>query len=142
MSRPQWQILIDGKPIRRIVSFRLTQAFNAHNHFELKIHHAEMEQPRNYRIDNTRYLPGKTLTAMMGSTLQDDRVQFTGIITQVSLTHTNGLNGDLIIEGYSPTILLEGGQHIASFYKQNLQNIAKAITDPLAGKLEVEIAPR
>ena len=101
-----------------------------------------MEQPRNYRIDNTRYLPGKTLTAMMGSTLQDDRVQFTGIITQVSLTHTNGLNGDLIIEGYSPTILLEGGQHIASFYKQNLQNIAKAITDPLAGKLEVEIAPR
>jgi hypothetical protein len=64
----------------------------------------------NYRIDQTKDLPGKTLTAILGTHLQDDHITFTGIITQVSMLHSNGLNGDVTLSGYSPTILLESGQ--------------------------------
>ena len=141
-EQTQWQILVDGKIIPRIVSFQLDQRFNAHHIFTLRIHHAELEEARNYRIDNTRFLFGKRLIATMGSTLEADRVQFQGVITRVSLTHNQGLNGDLIIEGYSPTILLESGKHLSSFYKQSLESIAKTITSALSGKLEVAYAIR
>ena len=108
----------------------------------LSIYHAQVEEPGTYRIDQTRHLLGKTLTAILGSHLQDDRVEFSGIITKVSLAQSKGLNGDIIIQGYSPTILLESGAHLQTFYKKNLQTIAKEIVEPLAGKLDVALQPR
>jgi uncharacterized protein involved in type VI secretion and phage assembly len=141
-EQPVWQILIDGKPIKRLVSFTLSEGFNRHTEFSLRIYHAEIEEPGTYRIDQSKDLPGKTLTAIVGSHLQEDRVEFTGIITKVSLAQSKGLNGDIIISGFSPTILLEGGEHLHSFYQKNLESIAKEVVEPLAGKLEVAIKPR
>jgi len=138
----QWQILIDGSPIKRIVSFELKQGFNSHNCFILCVYHSELEDPRAYRIDQTKYLLGKSLTAMLGSQFQDDRVAFTGIITGIAFRESKGLNGEVIVSGYSPTILLESGAHLHSFYNKNIQTIAKEVTEGLAGKLEVAIKPR
>ena len=137
-----WQILVDGKPIQRLVSFDLSCAFNSHATFTLRVYHAELEQPRAYRIDQTRHLLGKTLTAILGSHLQDDRVKFTGIITSVSFQEKNGLNGEVILSGYSPTILLDNGSHFHSFYNKDLAAIAREVTEDLAGKLEMAIKPR
>ncbi|MDJ1493625.1 phage baseplate assembly protein V [Cytophagaceae bacterium DM2B3-1] len=138
----QWQILVDGKQIKRIVSFELKQAFNTHHFFQLRVYHAELEQPRAYRIDQTQELLGKHLTAILGSHLKEDRIEFTGIITSISFIEANGLNGDILVSGYSPTILLDNGPHLNSFYNKNLQTIAKEVTDNLAGKLDVAIQPR
>src|SRR4028119_2378082 len=41
-----WQILVGGKPIQRVVSFELQQGFNQHHTFQLRVYHAELEQPR------------------------------------------------------------------------------------------------
>jgi uncharacterized protein involved in type VI secretion and phage assembly len=138
----QWQILIDGRPIKRIVSFELAQKFSAHHEFKLIVYHSELEDVRAYRIDNTKDLLGKPLTAMLGSQLQDDLVAFTGIITGISFRESKGLNGEVIVSGYSPTILLESGVHLHSFYNKNIQTITKEVTEGLAGKLEVAIKPR
>jgi hypothetical protein len=83
-EQTRWQILVDGKIIPRIVSFHLHQRFNAHHTFTLRIHHTELEEARNYRLDNTRFLFGKSLTATMGSTLEADRVQFQGHYPRVA----------------------------------------------------------
>jgi len=96
----------------------------------------------SYRIDLTKDLPGKVLTAILGTHLKDDHITFTGIITKVSMVHSNGLNGDVIISGYSPTILLESGAHRHSFYNKTLEMIAKEVVKDLSGKLEVAIQPR
>ncbi len=141
-EQPVWQILIDGKPIKRLVSFTLSEGFNRHAEFSLRIYHAEIEEPGTYRIDQSKDLPGKTLTAILGSHLQEDRVEFTGIITKVSLDQYKGLNVDIIISGFSPTILLESGEHLHSFYQKNLESIAKEVVEGLAGKLEVAVQPR
>jgi hypothetical protein len=138
----KWQILIDGKPIQRLVSFDLIEQFNHHTQFSLRVYHGQVEEAGSYRIDLTKDLPGKVLTAIMGTHLQDDHIKFTGIITQVSMIHSNGLNGDIIIRGSSPTILLESGEHMHSFYNKTLEGIAKEVVAHLSGKLEVAIAPR
>ena len=137
-----WQILVGGKPIQRVVSFELQQGFNQHHTFQLRVYHAELEQPRAYRIDQTKDLLGKNLTAILGSHLQDDRVEFTGIITAVAFQQANGLNGEVIITGSSPTILLDSGPHLNAFYNKDLACIARELTQMLSGKLELDIAPR
>ena len=138
----RWQILIDGKPILRLVSFDMTEKFRQHTEFSLRVYYGHVEEVGSYRIDQSKDLVGKTLTAILGTHLQDDHIQFTGIITQVSMLHANGLNGDVIIRGYSPTILLEGGEHRHSFYNKTLEGIAKEVVADLSGKLEVAIQPR
>jgi len=138
----KWQILIDGKPIQRLVCFELIEKFGHHTQFSLRLYHGQVQEAGTYRIDQGKDLPGKKLTAILGTHLQDDYITFSGIITQVSMVHSNGLNGDIIIRGSSPTILLESGQHRHSFYNKTLEMIAKEVVDHLAGKLEVAIQPR
>jgi type VI secretion system secreted protein VgrG len=111
-----WQILLNGKAIQRLSSFQLNQAVGAHHQFELVVYHTELQEAGSYRIEESRHLLGKTLTAMMGSPVQPDRVSFSGIITAVAFRESQGLNGEIILSGYSPTILLESGPHLHSFY--------------------------
>jgi hypothetical protein len=39
-----------------------------------------MEEPRAYRIDQTKDLPGKNLTAILGSHLKNDRVELPALL--------------------------------------------------------------
>ena len=41
-------------------------------------------------------------------------------------------DADLVLIGYSPTILLENGQHLTSFYKSDLKKIVQQVTKPLS----------
>lgn len=137
-----WQILVDGQTIKRIISFRLEQPINAHHRFELKVYHTELESPRAYRIDQTRELIGKTITAVLGTHNKADITRFGGVITEVGFAEKSGLYGEVTLKGYSPTILLENGPHLHSFYNKNLSSIVEEVTQSVAGKLEVKINPR
>lgn len=53
---------------------------------------------------------------------------FKGIITKISLIKYKGTNGDLLIQGFSPTILLDDGPNCVSFEKMSLNDIASKIT--------------
>ena len=77
----KWQILIDGKPILRVVSFEMVEKFSQHSLFSLRIFYGHLEEVGSYRIDNSKDLPGKKLVAILGTHLKDDHIQFTGIIT-------------------------------------------------------------
>jgi hypothetical protein len=56
------------------------------------------------------------------------------LCTGVAFRASNGLHGEIILKGNSPTILPESGPHLYSFYNHNLTTIARQITEPLAGK--------
>lgn len=137
-----WQILVDGQQIKRILSFELQQNINAHHRFELRVYHTELETPRTYRIDQTRELLGKELTVILGVHNKEDITRFRGIITEVSFEEKNGLYGEVVLRGYSPTILLESGIHQHSFYNKNLSSIAGEATESVSGKLDIAINPR
>lgn len=137
-----WQIMVDGNNIKRIIGFKLNQSFNGHHQFELKVYHTELEAPRAYKIDKSKDLLGKSVTAILGTHKNKDITRFTGIITGISFEESNGLYGEIILTGYSPTILLEGGEHMQSFNNKNLATIVKEVTQPLSGKLDMAVKPR
>lgn len=137
-----WQILVDGQAIRRILSLELDQAVARHHHFTLRLYHTELETPRTYRIDKTRELLGKTLSVILGTQVNGDLNRFTGLITEVGFEEANGMYGIVVLKGYSPTILLESGPHMRSFYNRNLSGIAGDVTGSVSGKLDVQVKPR
>lgn len=137
-----WQIMIDGQPVRRILSFSLDQAFNTHHRFELRVYHTELESPRTFRIDKSKDLLGKNLTAILGTHRNNDITRFSGIITEIGFEEKTGFYGEIILKGHSPSILLESGPHLHSFYNKNLSSIVRETTQGVSGKLDVTINPR
>ena len=54
---------------------------------------------------------------------------FNGIITEAQMVRTAGAAGGIIINGYSPTIALEGIPKTKSFSNESLSDIVKQLTD-------------
>lgn len=68
---------------------------------------------------------------------------FNGIITEAQMIRTSGASGGIIINGYSPTILLEGPPNTRSFNDETLSGIVKEILKDYSGdslKPTVEIS--
>ncbi|MCA5006229.1 contractile injection system protein, VgrG/Pvc8 family [Sphingobacterium bovistauri] len=133
---------IDGKDISHFLSFDLHQRFNSHHEFELRIEHGKLGIPGLINLSDSREYIGKTLAISFGY----DKVKsqnFSGIITDVSLTQSHGYQGVILIKGYSPRILLERGSDLGSYHQMNLQDIVKHATgDVLRKDLTVSINPK
>lgn len=134
-------ITIGGKKISYVVSFRLTQAFNAHHYFELRFNHDLLGAPGLINMDNRRELLGKTLAATFGRASGTPH-QFLGIVTALSLEQRHGYHGVVVAKGYSPTVLLDRGADLASYYNKSLAEVAKIVSrDIAANDLRITINP-
>lgn len=68
---------------------------------------------------------------------------FKGVVTSVSLSRVHGRESNFIIQGQSPTILLDDGVHTRSFGEKTLQEILDKVMGPYEGKFSgVEIKPQ
>ncbi|HWW41098.1 type VI secretion system Vgr family protein [Pedobacter sp.] len=132
------EIQIDGQEITHFNSLRITQAFNRHHEFELIINQDVIEQTQSFKIDQSKAWVGKSFIV----SIDHGSMDFKGIVCEVNLSQSHGLRGNLIIKGYSPTILLETGPHLESFRDMQLGDIVKKKTSSLASNdMEYAIAP-
>jgi len=120
-------ISIGGKKISYIMGFTLEQRFNAHHYFELRFNHDLLGKPGLIELDDSRSMIGQIITASFGYTTGNQQ-KFSGIVTNVDLSQSHGYHGVLIVSGYSPTILIDRGPDLGSFYKKTLSSIALAAT--------------
>jgi type VI secretion system secreted protein VgrG len=68
---------------------------------------------------------------------------FKGIVTSVSISRVHGGKTNFIIQGQSPTILLDDGPHTRSFGEKTLQEILDKVMEPYEGGFEgVDIKPQ
>lgn len=69
--------------------------------------------------------------------------EFRGIICEISMEQSDNFTSDLVLKGYSPTILLENGPHLLSFYKKSLSDIVTQITQSVVqNNYTVKAAPQ
>ncbi|WP_026717370.1 contractile injection system protein, VgrG/Pvc8 family [Flavobacterium gelidilacus] len=59
---------------------------------------------------------------------------FNGIITEAQMIRTSGAAGGIIINGYSPTIVMEGTPKTVSYTDQSLSDVVKKITSNYSQK--------
>lgn len=120
-------INIGGKNIAYIIAFELHQSFNAHHYFELRFNHDLLGAPGLINLDDSRDLVGKTLSASFGYTTGKQQ-KFAGVVTKIELTQSHGYHGVIVASGYSPTILIDRGPDLGSYYNKTLDAIATLAT--------------
>lgn len=125
------EITIEGNKLKTFSQLQIKQAFNAHHTFELIIDHDALEETGTHTLQNSQSYIGCFITACFGQRNSGDNA-FKGIITEVSLDQGNGLWGSLVLKGYSPTYLMEGGAHHASFYERKLNDMFSEATKSVA----------
>lgn len=128
------EIEIEDTRIEYYTSVILRQKFNEHHEFIIRINHDVLEAHKSFSVGKAQKLIGKSTIIRLKKIALSDEVtyEFRGIICEISLEQSDGFTGDLILKGYSPTILLENGDHLTSFYKSNLKKIVEQVTESLS----------
>ncbi|GGB00786.1 type VI secretion system Vgr family protein [Puia dinghuensis] len=120
-------ITIAGNPIPQFSSFQLTQGIFSHHVFRLVCPAESIDGSTGSAFNRSKNLMGANLVAQINSVEMSGQLRFSGIVTQVETSRFNSYNGDVIITGYSPTIILDNGGHCKSWEKKAVKNIAQDV---------------
>jgi type VI secretion system secreted protein VgrG len=134
-------ISIEGTPITYFSSFNLEQRFNEHHTFHLRFNHDQIENTNKITLDKSKEFIGKNLNVQFGRG-EDYEHQFVGKITSVDIAQSHGFQGDIVLSGFSPSILIDRGPDLGSYLNKNLKSIVeKATADAPENDLSMNIAP-
>ena len=143
------EIVIDGSfNVTPFTSLSVHQQINDHHYFELRFNHDLEKGNDDVPLTKFQKYLGKTISITFGPDYynimknHDDKI-FKGIITEIAMSSTSNEPGNIILKGYSPTILLETNENSMGFLKKNLQQIVKKTTEKIPGNLlSINIAPK
>ena len=138
MSKPTITFGIDTKEISHFTSIELVQTINNHHQFSISVPHSVIEKPRAYTIESAQAWLGKVVHIAL-----DDKNNFLGIITNIQFAQEDDHVGNqIIITGFSKTILLESGEKLFSWNESVLKDIVKEVIQNGAGsQLQNEVEP-
>jgi type VI secretion system secreted protein VgrG len=132
---------IGDTSIKHFSSFTLEQKFNEHHRFELRFDHDLIEEQGMASLSNSKNFMGKNITVDFGYKGGNQQV-FVGKVTRVEFAQSHGYQGDLIVSGFSPTILLEHGPDLGSYLNKNLKTIIQnAAKQAASNDLKTKINP-
>ncbi|MBB6272672.1 uncharacterized protein involved in type VI secretion and phage assembly [Pedobacter cryoconitis] len=136
------EIHIEGEPVLAFSYLTIKQAFNAHHWFELHVNHDTFEKLGSATAETSKGLISKFISITLTASLTGRTTVFSGIICEIGLSQSNGLHGDLVLRGYSPTILLDNGIDLKSFKGMTLKDIVtKATSKVVSNDLRIEAKP-
>ena len=114
---------INGTPVQQFTTFSLHQSIFDHHRFTL-VCPAQAIDGQSGMFTRSQDMIGGTFGARISGVGVQGHVLFNGIITSVQTARFTGHHGDVIITGYSPTIVLDSGPHAKSWEKKTLKSIA------------------
>jgi hypothetical protein len=114
---------IDRKEISHFTSIELHQTINNHHHFKISVPHSVVESPRANTMQNAQNWLGKVVHIQL-----EKHNDFLGIITNIQYTQELGhVGSQIVLTGYSKTILLESGQKLHSWEDTTLQDMVREV---------------
>jgi hypothetical protein len=110
-------LVIEGKVIKYYKHFKLVQSSRRHHEFSLALAHDALGDRQTHTLEEANKFLGKRLTAVISYKDIDNSPErtFVGVITGVGFSQEKMSLGNIVLTGYSPTILLDGAPHIQSF---------------------------
>jgi len=143
----QLKIVIDGQIVSHYKQFQLSQSATEHHHFTLVLAHDGLGAIQDHNLETVQKMLGKRITVTMlyrnitGSPERD----FIGVVTKVGLDREFGNHGNIVIQGSSPTVLLDGARHIQSFggtSPASLSSIAQSVMKEGMGNYDMRVDPQ
>jgi hypothetical protein len=110
-------LVVEGKIIKHYKHFTLKQKASHHHEFSLTLAHDALGDRQTHTLEEANQFLGKRLTAIISykDLEKSPERNFVGIITKVGFSQEKMSLGNIVLSGYSPTILLDGAPHIQSF---------------------------
>ena len=129
---------IDRKEISHFTSIELHQTINNHHTFTIKVPHSVIEKPRAYTMENAQSWMWKVVHIAL-----ENKNNFLGIITNIELDfNLDHVGSQIILTGFSKTILLESGTNLHSWEDTTLQDMVREVIKSGADEqLQNEIQP-
>ncbi len=130
-KKAQVQIELEegGRILAPFNNLVITQHIDWHHNFELRLPMSAFTGKEDTFADTCEKVIGKPLKiglrAQNGSQ-QDDNF-FKGIITNISMSRFHGATSEVVISGYSPTILMEDGVNTRSFPEMKVDDIFQEV---------------
>ena len=119
--KPKIKITIAGTPVTNYIEMVLDQDIYDHHYFRIVIKHDDVEELGSHTLEKSMDWLGQSVLIDM------DKYDFTGIITSVDLVHSHNHFGDIVVSGYSKTILLETAPHKYSWFKKTLREVVSTL---------------
>jgi len=110
-------VIIEGQIINHFKHFKLVQSATRHHEFSLMLAHDTLGKPENHNREEAQRFLGKRITVVFKYKDIEKGAErnFVGVITEVGFSQEKGSLGNIMIKGYSPTVLLDAAPHIQSF---------------------------
>lgn len=107
-------IAINRKTVNGFKHFRLWQSARRHHQFELILAHDSLEEIQNYNLEQAKKFLGTRITVTFNYKDPENESperNFVGVVTNVGFSQEEMSLGNLIISGYSPSILMDSAPH-------------------------------
>ncbi|MBP2619643.1 type VI secretion system Vgr family protein [Chryseobacterium jejuense] len=110
-------VVIEGQIINHFKHFKLVQSAAKHHEFSLTLAHDTLGSVENHNLQEAQNFLGKRITVVFKykDIIQGAERNFVGVVTEVGFSQEKGSLGNIVLKGYSPTILLDAAPHIQSF---------------------------
>jgi type VI secretion system secreted protein VgrG len=126
-------IEIEDEKIDNYSSVIIRQQFNSHHEFAIRIKYDVLEKTGSFTLTDAQKKMGKlAIIKLVQASNFEVAYEFRGLICEISMEQSDNFTSELVLKGYSPTILLENGPHLLSFYQKGLQQIVQQLTASLA----------
>ncbi|WP_262151736.1 type VI secretion system Vgr family protein [Chryseobacterium foetidum] len=111
------EVVVEGYTIAHFKHFTLKQSAVKHHQFSLTLAHDSLGNAENYQLGEAQNFLGKRLTVIFKYKDVEGGPErnFVGVITEVGFSQEKGSLGNIVLKGYSPTVLLDAAPHIQSF---------------------------
>lgn len=119
-------IVIEGKVISHYKNFALSQNSDKHHVFELVLAHDTLGNKEDHNLESSHEFLGKRITVVQKYKDIPDSPErtFVGIITKVGFSQEKGGLPNIVLSGFSPTILLDAAPNVQSFGGESPVNIS------------------
>jgi len=112
------------------VSLRIEQTYGDHHYFWIELDHETVSKTFMDKPEEQIRQIGRMVSIEFRHGENSPSVYlFSGIITKVRMTGKDGKKGYIILEGASPTIMLERGRRMDVYSNVPLRNIFKKVVD-------------
>lgn len=119
------EIDIEGTQIKQFSSFSLSQSIFEHHSFRLVCPAEAVDGTSGEVFNASKNLIGGSIAVKIESVGNKGILEFKGVVTQLEVIRHSGHAGDIVISGYSPTILLDNGPHCKSWEESTVKNMAQ-----------------
>ncbi|MEM8969909.1 MAG: contractile injection system protein, VgrG/Pvc8 family, partial [Bacteroidota bacterium] len=139
------QVTISGEPVAPLSGVHISQDMHQHHTFEISLAADAFQDTGRAILEQSKKYIGQECNIQFAPDLfrgSQSENEFIGIITEVRLNRLSNGTRTVLLQGYSPTILLEGHPQNRTFSEMKLTDIAESTLEAIPHSLSTQIGTK